>query len=71
MNLPVRVAILLVGGNVPSMGLVGFDSNDLGSVLGWTLNVEVLLVVDVLKRPAVAGVLSPPLHGGVRVHPYV
>ena len=70
MNLPVRFAIIPVWGNVPSTGFVGLNSHDLGSVLGRTLDVEVLLVVDVLNRPAVVGALNPPLiHGEVRIRP--
>jgi len=69
MNLPVRITVFLIGKNVPSMRLVSLDSYDLRSVLARTLNVEVLFVVDVLKRPTVTGVLSPPLHGEVRIHP--
>ena len=69
LDLPVRIGVFLVGGNVPSMGVAGLDSYDPGSVLGLTLNVEVLLVVDVLKRPTFIGVLSLPLYGEVRIHP--
>jgi len=69
MNVPVRITVFLVGGNVPSMRIVGLDSYDPGSVLARTLNVEVLLVVDVLERPTVVGLLNPPLRGEVRIRP--
>jgi len=60
---------LVIGGDVPSTGVVGLDGYDLGSVFQGTLDIEVLLIVYILERPAVAGVLSLPLHENVRVLP--
>lgn len=60
-NLPESVTVLLIGTNVPSARVAGLDGYYLGSVVQRTLDIEVLPVVDVLKRPTVAGVLNPPL----------
>lgn len=67
MNLPVSTAVLLIRANVPSARVAGLDGYDLGPVCQGTFDVEELLVVDVLKRPTVAGVLNPPLHREVRI----
>ena len=69
MNLPVGVSILFVGTNVPSARIGDLDSYDLGSVLQRALDVEVLLVVDVLKCPTTVGLLNLPLQGEVRICP--
>ena len=68
-NSPVCTTVLLIRANVPSARVAGLDGYDLGSIFQGTFDVEVLLVVGVLKRPTVTGVLSPPLHGGVRIRP--
>ena len=67
MDLPVSAAVRLVRTNIPGARAAGLDGYDLGSILQGTLDVEVLLIVDVLERPAVSGVLSPPLRGKVKV----
>ena len=70
MNLPVSSIIILVRANVPSRRGVGLSRHDLGSVprvTGVGFRAEVLLVVDVLKGPTIAGVLGLPLPRGVRI----
>ena len=69
MNSPVSTVVLLVRTNVPSAGTIGLDGYDAGSISQGTLDIEVLLVVDILERPAVPGVLDPPLHVNVRISP--
>ena len=60
-NSPVSITVLLVRTNVPSARVAGLGGYDLGSLFRGTLNVEVLLVLEVLERPAATGVLNPPL----------
>lgn len=72
MNLPVSTVIILFRANVPSRGGVGLSRHDLGPVVrvsttGVGFRAEVLLVIDVLKGPTIAGVLDLPLHPGVRM----
>ena len=69
MDSPVSSAIHFVGANVPSAGFVGLNRYDPGSVFHRTIDVEVLLVVDVLKRPTIGSLLNLPLRGGVRTCP--
>lgn len=66
MSLPVNAAVPLVRENVPGARAAGLDGYDLGSVLQGALDVEVLLIIEVLERPTVAGVLNPPLPGKIR-----
>ena len=66
-NSPVSAVVLFIGVNVPGARVAGLDGYDLGSILQGALDVEVLLVVHILERPAVAGVLDLPLHGKVRI----
>ena len=68
-NLPVSTVVLFISANVPSARAVSLNGYDLGSIFQGTLDVEVLLVVHVLERPAVAGVLNPPLYQKVRILP--
>ena len=71
-NLPTIVGVILFSADVPSARAAGFDRHNLCSVyrvglgLGTLVEIEVPLVVSVLKSPAVAGVLSLPLRGKVR-----
>ena len=66
-NLPVSIDVIFFGADFPSARVVSLDGYDLGSDLPGTLDVEVLLIEHVLNRPAVAGVLNPPLRGKVRI----
>jgi len=66
-NLPVGTVVLFVRVNVPSARVTGLNGYDLASIFQGTLDVKVLLVVGVLERPTATGVLSPPLHGKIRI----
>lgn len=61
MNSPESIPVLLIRANVPGARAAGLLGYNLGSVIQRTIDVEEFLVVDVLKRPTVAGVLDPPL----------
>ena len=65
-NLPISIVVPFVGVDVPSARAGGLDSYDLTSILQGALDVEILLVVRVLERPAITGVLNLPLHEKVR-----
>jgi len=65
-NLPVSIVVPFVGVDVPSARARRLDSYDLTSILQGALDVEILLVVRVPERPAIAGVLNLPLHEKVR-----
>ena len=64
MNLPVGTVVLFVRENIPSARVTGLDGYDLASILQGTLDVEIIVFVDVLECPTAAGVLNPPLHRG-------
>ena len=66
-DLPVSITVPLVRTDVPSARVGSLDGYDLGSILQGTFDIEVLLIEHVLNRPAVAGVLNPPLRGKVGI----
>lgn len=65
-NLPIGIVVPFVGVDVPSARAGGLDSYDLTSILQGALDVEILLVIRVLERPAITGVLNLPLHEKVK-----
>lgn len=67
-SLPVSTLVIFVRANVPSAGLVGVDSHDLGSVLRGAVDVQVLAVGNILDSPPVAApsVSNLPLREEIR-----